>query len=78
MQAKYDRKRARALAKAERQHESIKKRQIKVKVFKKDVKIKPPTEAKMKSKALAVIQKYAKLSRAERSEDNILVFVIDK
>jgi len=74
VQEKYTKKLCRRLAKIEKIYESRKNRQIKVKVYKKEVKAKQPTEAKIKQKAYSEICKYAKLAR---SDTNGMVKQID-
>jgi len=61
---RYDIKLARALSKAEKQYERRKNRQIKVKVYKKEVKLVVP-KATWKSKAFKEVCKFAKLCRAD-------------
>jgi hypothetical protein len=62
---KYDRKLSRRIAKLERTYKEKKTRQIKSKVYKKELKPIEPTQATWKQKAFTEVCLYAKISRAD-------------
>ena len=63
---KYTKKLERRLARIEKQYESKKTRQIKVKVYKKEVKVKQPTDVKIKQLAYTTYQLWRKMSLADK------------
>jgi len=74
---RYDKKLERRLSKITNEY-NRKRIDTKKKILGKEVKKKLPSISKMKSKALASIQKYAKLSRSVYSKKWPMVFILDK
>ena len=75
---RYDDKLAKRLRREEIKYEKRKSRQIKVKVYKKEVKQVLPTLGKMKSKALTAIQRFCVLLETIRTDEGLKVYVYDK